>query len=553
MFFFFIGATGKSAQVGLHTWLPDAMEGPTPVSALIHAATMVTAGVFLVVRCSPIFEYAPTVSFIITISGAMTAFIAASIGLVQNDLKRVIAYSTCSQLGYMMIACGTSGYAVGMFHLTNHAFFKALLFLSAGSIIHALADEQDMRKMGGLLNLLPFTYSMMFIGSLSLMGFPFLTGFYSKDLILEWTYSQYSLNGTFAYWLGSISAFLTAFYSMRVLSLTFLKKPLMNKVIVSSVHEPHLPMTGPLFFLSICSIFIGYILKDMMVGLGTDFWGNSIFVLPENVLLLEAEFLNTNIKIFPVILSLSGGTIAFLMYNYFFKLLFLLKMSYIGKNIYTFFNRKWFFDKVYNEILSQHTLTIAYEHGYQNMDRGIIELFGPNGIWKIFSPISNITNFLYNNHLELKKKIQNFFKILFITFLFIYKILIGGWFFQNNINLFNEINKNTIDLNNNLINLEYYYPFLYDGTETVITIHFLNLLDQLELIIKFLNIVPYPIDLWGLESPYLPFDSHYVPNIKEIRPFIPRHNPNAIWFLDEFRELLKKIWYPDDPDDSVSS
>jgi NADH-ubiquinone oxidoreductase chain 5 len=161
------------------------MEGPTPVSALIHAATMVTAGVFLVVRCSPLFEYAPTASLIITISGAMTAFMAATIGLVQNDLKRVIAYSTCSQLGYMMIACGTSGYAVGMFHLTNHAFFKALLFLSAGSIIHALADEQDMRKMGGLLNLLPFTYGMLLIGSLSLMGFPFLTGFYSKDLILE--------------------------------------------------------------------------------------------------------------------------------------------------------------------------------------------------------------------------------------------------------------------------------------------------------------------------------------------------------------------------------
>ena len=161
------------------------MEGPTPVSALIHAATMVTAGVFLIVRCSPLFEYAPTASIVVTVSGAMTAFMAASIGLVQNDLKRVIAYSTCSQLGYMMIACGTSGYHVGMFHLTNHAFFKALLFLSAGSIIHAMNDEQDMRKMGGLLNLLPFTYSMMLIGSLSLMGFPFLTGFYSKDLILE--------------------------------------------------------------------------------------------------------------------------------------------------------------------------------------------------------------------------------------------------------------------------------------------------------------------------------------------------------------------------------
>ena len=183
--FLFLGAMGKSAQLGLHTWLPDAMEGPTPVSALIHAATMVTAGVFLLARCSYLFEFSPFVLNLIMFIGASTAFFASTTGLFQNDIKKVIAYSTCSQLGYMMIACGTSGYAAGMFHLTNHAFFKALLFLSAGSIIHALADEQDMRKMGGLLKFLPFTYSMMFIGSLSLMGFPFLTGFYSKDLILE--------------------------------------------------------------------------------------------------------------------------------------------------------------------------------------------------------------------------------------------------------------------------------------------------------------------------------------------------------------------------------
>ena len=181
----FIGAVGKSAQLGLHTWLPDAMEGPTPVSALIHAATMVTAGIFLIIRCSPIFEYSENALSIVTFVGALTAFFAASIGVFQNDLKKVIAYSTCSQLGYMVFICGLSGYNIAMFHLFNHAFFKALLFLSAGSIIHAVADEQDMRKMGGLLNLLPFTYSMMLIGSLSLMGFPFLTGFYSKDLILE--------------------------------------------------------------------------------------------------------------------------------------------------------------------------------------------------------------------------------------------------------------------------------------------------------------------------------------------------------------------------------
>jgi NADH-ubiquinone oxidoreductase chain 5 len=210
-FLLFIGAVGKSAQLGLHTWLPDAMEGPTPVSALIHAATMVTAGVFLITRCSPLLEYATTALVIITFVGAMTCFFAATVGLLQNDLKRVIAYSTCSQLGYMIFACGLSNYSVGIFHLANHAFFKALLFLGAGSVIHAVSDEQDMRKMGGLKNLLPFTYSMMLIGSLSLMGLPFLTGFYSKDVILEIAYAKYSTAGHFAYVLGCVGAF---FYSI---------------------------------------------------------------------------------------------------------------------------------------------------------------------------------------------------------------------------------------------------------------------------------------------------------------------------------------------------
>ena len=218
----FFGAVGKSAQIGLHTWLPDAMEGPTPVSALIHAATMVTAGVFLIARCSPLFEYSSNVLILVTILGSITAFIASTIGLLQNDLKKVIAYSTCSQLGYMMFACGMSNYTVGIFHLANHAFFKALLFLSAGSVIHAMNDEQDMRKMGGLTQILPITYVMILIGSLALMGFPFLTGFYSKDVILELAYANYTINGHFAYWLGTIAAFFTAFYSMRLIYLTFL-------------------------------------------------------------------------------------------------------------------------------------------------------------------------------------------------------------------------------------------------------------------------------------------------------------------------------------------
>jgi len=253
----FIGAVGKSAQVGLHTWLPDAMEGPTPVSALIHAATMVTAGVFLIARCSPLFEYSGFVLNVVIIFGASTAFFAATTGLVQNDLKRVIAYSTCSQLGYMVFACGLSSYQVGVFHLSNHAFFKALLFLSAGSVIHAMSDEQDMRKMGGLVKLLPFTYSMIFIGSISLMGFPFMTGFYSKDIIIEVAYGSYTTVGHLAHFLGTVGAFFTAFYSIRLLYMTFLEEPQGSKCIYNKVHDAPVQMFIPMFILCFGSIFIG--------------------------------------------------------------------------------------------------------------------------------------------------------------------------------------------------------------------------------------------------------------------------------------------------------
>ena len=215
-FLFFVGAVGKSAQIGLHSWLPDAMEGPTPVSALIHAATMVTAGVFLIVRCSPIFEYSQSILFFIALWGAITTFFSGTIGVFQNDLKKVIAYSTCSQLGYMVFACGLSNYSVSIFHVLNHGYFKALLFLSAGSVIHALHNEQDMRKMGGLLQALPFTYVTFFIGSFALMGVPFLTGFYSKDVILEISYSKYSFLGTFTNWLGVVSVVITSFYIQLV-------------------------------------------------------------------------------------------------------------------------------------------------------------------------------------------------------------------------------------------------------------------------------------------------------------------------------------------------
>jgi NADH-ubiquinone oxidoreductase chain 5 len=247
------------------------MEGPTPVSALIHAATMVTAGVFLIIKCSPIFEYVPTVLSVITFVGATTAFFSATIGLVQNDIKKVIAYSTCSQLGYMIFACGLSNYHVSLFHLANHAFFKALLFLSAGAIIHSLSNEQDMRRFGGLALLLPYTSIMLLIGSLSLMGFPFLTGFYSKDLILELALTKYTVEGSFAYCLGLITAFFTSIYSFRVFYMTFIYKNNSFRSVITHVHELPWKMAFSLGILSFGSIFLGYAAKDLFVGLGTDF------------------------------------------------------------------------------------------------------------------------------------------------------------------------------------------------------------------------------------------------------------------------------------------
>lgn len=380
-----IGAMGKSAQLGLHTWLPDAMEGPTPVSALIHAATMVTAGVFLLARCSAIYEYTPFVLNLITILGASTAFFAATVGLVQNDLKRVIAYSTCSQLGYMIFACGLSNYSVGVFHLMNHAFFKALLFLGAGSVIHAVSDEQDMRKMGGLKKLVPFTYSLMVIGSLALIGFPFLTGFYSKDVILEVAYGKYSSFGHYSYLLGSLGAFLTAFYSTRLLHLTFLSPPNGYKSIICSAYDSSYSILVSLCILSIPSIFVGYLSKDMIIGLGTDFWGNSILVLPEHMNLIDAEFIEHRFKILPVFLSLVGASSSFFLYSFFNKTLLNIKLSYLGKKIYNFFSKKWFFDKVYNEYITQSLFKFSYNTSYKLIDRGIIEILGPMGLSSLIS------------------------------------------------------------------------------------------------------------------------------------------------------------------------
>jgi proton-translocating NADH-quinone oxidoreductase chain L len=419
----FIGAMGKSAQIFLHLWLPDAMEGPTPVSALIHAATMVTAGVYLTARCSPIFEYSILSLKIVTIIGAATAFFASTVGLVQNDFKKIVAYSTCSQLGYMFFACGLSNYPLAIFHLSNHAYFKALLFLCSGAVIHAMGDEQDIRKMGGLRRILPFTYVMFLIGSLSLMGFPFLTGFYSKDLILEVAFATFNEIGHFAYWLGTIAAFFTAFYSTRLLYFSFLSETNAHKNIIKDAHDVPLEMGLPLGLLAFGSIFIGYLSKDMFVGLGSNFWNNSIFIHPINNQMIDAEFLPTFFKLLPVILSFTGLFSAFYLYFFKFKFFYKLKTSTFGLYFYNFLNRKWYFDKIYYEFINQYILKIGYNVTYKMVDKGLIEMCGPYGLVTTFSALSRQislfqTGYIYHYSLLILISTIFLINIIFISFIF---------------------------------------------------------------------------------------------------------------------------------------
>lgn len=383
--FLFVGVLGKSAQIGLHTWLPDAMEGPTPVSALIHAATLVTAGVFLMARCSPILEYAPKALSIITITGAMTTFLAATTGILQNDMKRVIAYSTCSQLGYMVFVCGLSKYSVGIFHLMNHAFFKALLFMSAGSVIHALADEQDMRKMGGVLNMLPYTYAMILIGSLALTGFPFLTGFYSKDAVLELAYANYAVTGNFAYILGSCSVFFTSYYSFRLLFLVFLEPINGFRNSIKQAHDAPFILGAPFVPLAFGSIFIGYMAKDMMIGLGTPFWGNALFCSPLKNIFVEAEYIPQTVKYLPLILTAAGAVFAYLIninIDFISNVSYPFALTKMGRTIYLFFNKRWLFDKVYNDLIAKTAMNFGYNISFKALDKGAIEILGPYGITK---------------------------------------------------------------------------------------------------------------------------------------------------------------------------
>lgn len=387
----FVGAIGKSAQLGLHTWLPDAMEGPTPVSALIHAATMVTAGVFLLARCSPLFEFAPLALQCVAVLGGMTCFFAATTGVVQNDLKRVIAYSTCSQLGYMVFACGISNYALGVFHLMNHAFFKALLFLCAGSVIHALSDEQDMRKMGGCAQLLPFTYSMMLIGSMSLVGFPFLTGFYSKDVILECAAAGYTFTADFVYLLGVCCVLFTSYYSFRLLFCTFLINNNGFKKNIQATHDAPPLMAVVLSILAVGSLFVGYLGKDMMIGSGSDFWGSALFTAPAHLVQIESEYIPQYKKMLPFIFTLLGALLAWLINSYYRGQVYTLKLSKWGRNCYYFLNKRWFFDLVYNSI-ARNTMRFAYTVTFKALDKGSFEMIGPFGISRAFQHLSYQTS-----------------------------------------------------------------------------------------------------------------------------------------------------------------
>jgi NADH-ubiquinone oxidoreductase chain 5 len=318
------------------------MEGPTPVSALIHAATLVTAGVFLIIRCSIIFDNSNSL-FIVALIGSLTAFFASSVGLVQNDLKRVIAFSTCSQLGYMVFAAGLSHYSIAFFHLSNHALFKALLFLSAGCIIHGISDEQDMRKMGGLIKFFPTTYAMILIGSLALVGTPFLTGFYSKDAILEIAIAKNNFFGNFSHFLGCSAAFCTSFYSFRLIFLTFINKTNVFKSSIPGSHDAPIRMIVPLMILAFGAIFVGFLSRDLFIGLGSTFFGNSIANNIHNFNLIDSEFLHAFLKNLPFVFTLSGSIFSLFLihcFNVSKITIYNLKMSKAYRLVYTFLTQK---------------------------------------------------------------------------------------------------------------------------------------------------------------------------------------------------------------------
>jgi NADH-ubiquinone oxidoreductase chain 5 len=376
-----IGAMAKSSQIGLHVWLPMAMEGPTPVSALIHAATMVTAGVYLLMRASPLIEYSSTVLLLCLWVGAITSVFSSLVGLFQQDIKKVIAYSTMSQLGMMVIAVGLSSYNVALFHLVNHAFYKGLLFLAAGSVIHAVGDNQDFRKYGGLRLFLPLTYSVMLIASLSLVAFPFMTGFYSKDFILESAYGQFYFSSISVYFIAVLAAIFTTLYSVKVLYLTFLTNPNGPINNYKIAHESDIYMSLPLIILALFSIFFGFLTKDIFIGLGTGFFiDNSLYINPYHEIVIETEFaVVTLYKILPLFFTVFFTFLSILYSEVLPNKLIKFKLSRIGYNIFGFFNQRFLIEFFYNKYITDKILKIGGETT-KIIDKGSIEYLGPFGL-----------------------------------------------------------------------------------------------------------------------------------------------------------------------------
>ena len=439
-FFLFIGSIGKSAQIGLHTWLPDAMEGPTPVSSLLHAATMVTAGVFLILKCSILFENSSFVLLLIVFFGGVTALFSSIIGVFQYDFKKIIAYSTCSQLGYMFFSAGLSNYDVALFHLFNHAFFKALLFLSAGSVIHAIMDEQDIRRMGSFVNLLPLTYLSILVGSLAILGFPFLTGFYSKDLLLELSFTRFHLDSLFVFFLGLSAAFFTSVYSFRLLGAVFISDSFFYKNVFYTnafksfvfqksdknnvtkwgifFHENNTYMIIPMIILSFLSILVGFVFSDAFVGWGSFLWNGSLAFSESNFSHIESEFLSPLIKNMPLFVSVIGFFIIFKLTE---------KKSpelEIARYLSEFFFSAGFFNYVYNRFLN---LIFQNSYAYINkfVDKGLLEFFGPFGLYKFFRSVFS--------SLKEKSPVVIFFNMgfqLLVIALFLFFILSNVFFFQ---------------------------------------------------------------------------------------------------------------------------
>jgi NADH-quinone oxidoreductase subunit L len=409
--FLFIGAMGKSAQIFLHTWLPDAMEGPTPVSALIHAATMVTAGVFLVARCSPLFEYSQYALNLVAFVGATTAIFAASIAIVQTDIKRIIAYSTCSQLGYMFFAAGMGAYNVAIFHLFTHAFFKALLFLGAGSVIHAFHDEQNIEKMGGVWKKIPLTYALMLIGTLALTGFPLLAGFYSKDAIIESAYFSKSLFAGYAFIIGLTTAFITSIYSWRLIFKTFHGK-YNNTMSFEKVHESGPVMLIPLFLLALGAIFSGYVFHGIFIGENTQFWGKAIFFLKQTAHGHPPLWLLILIPTL-VILAIPLSFILFLKRKDIVE-------GFINNNrpFYNFLVRKWYFDELYDLIFVKSFRGIG-TFLWQRGDVKTIDAYGPDGVAKVVKNLSDRASSIQSGYLYHYATVILIGVILIVSFLII--------------------------------------------------------------------------------------------------------------------------------------